>query len=300
MARTDQSSHTVEQVEPPAGRRRLRTFRLPVLLLALIGVMAANAGINQLVAPVPFLALPVGIGLAIAGVACYRWLSRTVELRSHVPELAKSDMWHLLRRGALIGFSAFTAVMLLIAAFGGWKDLSWGSLGGPIAAAGMMASVAVVEETLFRGVVFRILEERAGTVLALVLSAALFGATHLVNVNATLWGTLVIAMTGGLLLAAAYVQARSLWLPIGLHFAWDFTHGGIFGAVLSGSDTAPQGLLHTTLSGSTVLTGGTFGPEGSLVALLVCLVPTALLLRRAAHTGNIRRRLRRQPGDADA
>jgi uncharacterized protein len=290
MARTDNVSGTLQPTELSAGRARLRTFRVPVLLVALLAVMVATGAINQLVAPLPWLALPVGIGLAVAGVAAYRWLSRTVELRPVIPELAETGRWSLMRRGALIGSGAFTALMLLIGMFGGWEDMSWGSFGGLVASAGMMAGVAVTEETLFRGVVFRILEERTGTVVALAVSSVLFGATHLVNANATLWGTLSIALTGGVMLSAAYVVTRSLWLPIGLHFAWNFTHAGIFGVVISGSDEAPHGLLDTTLSGSSLLTGGTFGPEASLMALLVCLVPTVLLLRRAARTGRIRRR----------
>ncbi|MFI0352882.1 lysostaphin resistance A-like protein [Actinomadura sp. 9N407] len=290
MASTDHLDGTLQEAGPSIGRRRLRTFRVPVLLVTLIFVMVATGGVNQLVASVPILALPVGIGLAVAGLACYRWLTRTVELRTAVPELEPAGRWSLLVRGALLGAGAFIALMLLIGMFGGWKDLSWGSVGGLVATAGMMAGVAVTEETLFRGVVFRILEERAGTVAALAVSSLLFGAIHLVNTNATLMGTLSIALTGGVMLAAAYVVTRSLWLPIGLHFAWNFTHAGIFGVVISGSDMPPNGLLNTTLSGPSLLTGGTFGPEASLLALLVCLVPTVLLLRHAARTGQIRRR----------
>ncbi|SEG97798.1 hypothetical protein SAMN05444920_11163 [Nonomuraea solani] len=271
-----------------ARRRRLRTFRFPVLLVAMFGVMVVAVGINQLVSPVPVLALPVGIGLAVATVACYRWLSRTVELRTEIPELDQA--WPRMWRGALLGFGLFATLMLLIAMFGGLRSLSWGSFGGFVGTAGMMMSVAVAEELLFRGVLFRIMEERTGTVIALVVSSALFGATHLVNANATVWGTLSLALTGGTMLAAAYVATRSLWLPIGVHFAWNFTHAGIFGVVLSGSDVPPHGLLNATLSGPSVLTGGTFGPEASLFALLVCLVPTVLLLRRAARDGRIRRR----------
>ncbi|MFI7615835.1 lysostaphin resistance A-like protein [Nonomuraea terrae] len=293
MARTDRLESMPPQAETSTARRRLRAFRFPVLLIALFGVMAAIAGVNQLVSPVPIIALPVGIGLAIAAVACYRWLCRTVELRPGVPELEKADRRSHLRRGALLGSGLFTALMSLIAMFGGWEDVSWGSFGGFLGTAGMMASVAVVEELLFRGVLFRIMEERTGTVIALVVSTLLFGATHLVNVNATLWGTLSIALTGGVMTTAAYVATRSLWLPIGLHFAWNFTHAGVFGVVLSGSDVAPHGLLNVTLSGPSALTGGTFGPEASLLALLVCLAPTVLLLRRAVRAGQIRRRSHR-------
>ncbi|MET0133902.1 MAG: type II CAAX endopeptidase family protein [Kibdelosporangium sp.] len=277
---------------PLTGWRRLRTYRFPVLMLPLVVAMVAFAGVNQLVAAIPVLALLVGVGLAIAGVLGYRWLVKTVELRPEIVELAKQRKWSGLGGGALLGFGLFTALMLLIAMFGGWQDLSWGSFGGFVAAIGAMASVAVMEEVAFRGVLFRVLEQRAGTVISLVLSAVLFGAIHLFNTNATLWGALSIGLTGGTMLASAYVVTRSLWLPIGLHFGWNFTHSGVFGAVLSGSDTAPHGLLDITLSGPSALTGGTFGPEASLLALLVCLVPTVVFLRRAARTGRIQSRPR--------
>ncbi|MFI7134838.1 lysostaphin resistance A-like protein [Nonomuraea sp. NPDC050153] len=290
MASTEHPRTTPSHTGSATGRGRLRRFRFPVLLVALFGVMTVMTGINQLVSPVPILALPVGVGLAIIAVTCYRWLCRVVELRPDVPELGKTRRWSQLRRGMLLGSGLFAGLMALIAVFGGWQELSWGSFGGFLGTAGLMASVAVTEELLFRGVVFRIMEERTGTVIALVVSMLLFGAMHLVNANATLWGAFAIALTGGAMLAAAYVATRSLWLPIGLHFAWNFAQAGIFGVTVSGSAVPPEGLLNVALSGPTALTGGVFGPEASLFALLVCMVPTILLLRRAARAGRIRPR----------
>ncbi|WP_439656955.1 lysostaphin resistance A-like protein [Lentzea sp. HUAS TT2] len=277
--------------EPSANR--LRRFRFPVLFASLFVLMLGVVGVDTLVAPIPLLALPVGIGLAIAGIACYRWLSRKVEAREDVPELAAPQRWPGLRKGVLLGLGLFGALMLLIVVFGGLDGMSWGSFAGALGLVGMMFSVAVMEELLFRGVLFRILEERAGTVISLVASSLLFGATHLVNVNATLWGALSIGLTGGAMLAAAYVLTRSLWFPIGLHFAWNFAHAGLFGIAVSGSNDVPNGLLHTTLSGPAVLTGGSFGPEASLFALLVCLAATVVLLRKAARSGQIRARVQR-------
>lgn len=270
---------------------QLRRYRFPVLLVAFAVVMLANAAIMQLVSPVVLLALPLGIGSVIAVVAGYRKLSQVVEQRAEIPELARVRVWSQLRRGALLGSGLFVALMLLIGMFGGWQDMSWGSVWGCLGTAGMVASVAVTEEVLFRGVLFRIMEERTGTVIALIVSSLIFGLTHSINANATLWGVLSIALTGGLLMTAAYVATRSLWLSIGLHFAWNFTQAGIFGVAISGSAEASQGLLQTTLSGPTVLTGGIFGPEASLIALLVCVVPTVVLLRRAARSGRIQRRV---------
>ncbi|MEV4565486.1 CPBP family intramembrane glutamic endopeptidase [Nonomuraea sp. NPDC049419] len=290
MASPEHPEDTLTQAGSTTGRGRWRRFRFPVLLIALFGVMVVTGGITQLVLPVPILALPVGVGLAIAALACYRWLCRVVELRPDIPELGRTGRWSQLRRGTLIGLGMFAGLMALIAVFGGWQEVSWGSVGGFLGTAGLMATVAVTEELLFRGVLFRIVEERTGTVIALVVSGLLFGAMHLINPNATLWGAFAIALTAGVMLAAAYIATRSLWLPIGLHFAWNFTQGGIFGVTVSGSGVQSGGLLNVTLSGPSALTGGAFGPEASLFALLICMVPTILLLRRAARTGRIRPR----------
>ncbi|HEX7305523.1 CPBP family intramembrane glutamic endopeptidase [Lentzea sp.] len=294
----EQSAHPDRSsAELPESRRKLRRFRFPVLFVTLFVVMLAVVGIDTLVAPLPLLALPVGLGLAAAGVLCYRRMSQYVEVRDNVLEVAPRGRWAGLGKGVLLGFGLFSALLLIIGVFGGWDGLSYGSFFGALGLVGMMASVATMEEVLFRGVLFRILEERVGTVIALVVSSLLFGLTHLVNVNATLWGALSIGLTGGAMLASAYVLTRSLWFPIGLHFAWNFTHAGLFGIAVSGSDDVPNGLLHLALDGPAVLTGGTFGPEASLMALLVCSVATALMLRQAARTARIRPRPRKSSVD---
>ena len=66
-----------------------------------------------------------------------------------------------------------------------------------------------------------------------------------------------IVLEAGVLLGLAYAATRSLWLPIGLHFGWNFTEGGIFGASVSGR--AYHGMFKFSLSGSDILTGGAFG-----------------------------------------
>lgn len=269
------------------ARQRLRKFRVPVLIVALTAVLLGTRGLNVLAGNVPVVALIVGFATAIGALYCYAWLSRTVELRPEIPELARTGRWSALAKGAAIGTAAFLAVMALIAVFGGVRAIGWGSFGGAVVSLGAFASVAVNEELLFRGVVFRILEERVGTWLALVGSSLLFGLIHLVNGGATLEGTLAIALQGGLLMASAYIATRSLWVPIALHFAWDFLESGIFSVADSG--TTSNGLLHTTLSGPTILTGGEFGPEAGLAALVVCAVPTVLFLRSAARRGLLHR-----------
>jgi membrane protease YdiL (CAAX protease family) len=144
---------------------------------------------------------------------------------------------------------------------------------------------AVLEEVVMRGVVFRILEQSMGSWLALAVSAVIFGALHLFNPGATLLNAIAVMLEAGILLAAAFMLTRRLWLCIGIHFAWNFTQGGIFSAAVSGGTT--RGLLQAKLVGPQWLTGGAFGVEASAVAVGVCLAAALLLLLAAQRRGNI-------------
>jgi uncharacterized protein len=275
------------QTRTPA-RQRLRTFRAPVLMVGMIAVLAAARMLDPLSSMSAFLGVPIGIASAIGAVYFYRWFNRKVDDRQEIEEITRESRWKNLGRGASIGAAAFTLTILIIGMFGGWEHVGGGTFGGFLISMGLMTSVATNEELLFRGVIFRIMEERIGTVLALVVSSVIFGLTHLVNPGATLWGTLAIAIEGGTLTGAAYVLTRSVWLPIGIHFAWNFAEAGIFGVPTSGT-TPTTTLWHTTLSGPELLTGGAFGPEASLLALIICAIPTVIMLRLAARRGQIRK-----------
>lgn len=280
---------------PPAGesdaRRWLRRLRVPVLIIAVFLILIGTRELNDLVVHNAAYAILVGFGTAWAAVAVYTWLSRTVEGRPAVPELSVAGRLSGLGLGALIGLMAFAVTMGFIYLFGGVHHISRGSFTGFLIGLAAMASVAVNEELLFRGVVQRIAEERFGTWIGLVISCLVFGLSHLVN-GGNLEGAIAVGIQGGVVLGAAYIVTGNLWLAIGFHWAWDVTEGSIFSVANSGTNDEPIGLLHTTLSGSTALTGGSFGPEGGLVAPLVCLVVAFFMLWRAARSGKIRRRPR--------
>jgi membrane protease YdiL (CAAX protease family) len=124
----------------------------------------------------------------------------------------------------------------------------------------------------------------------MLVSAAFFGGVHIFNPGATLISSAAIAIEAGLLLALAYTATRSLWLPIGLHFAWNFTEGGIFTTQVSGGKV--PGILETTLTGPELLTGGKFGPEASVVAVGVCLTAALIFLIVTLRRGEWRGRER--------
>jgi len=132
------------------------------------------------------------------------------------------------------------------------------------------------EEIIARGVIFRIVEEGLGTWWALAISALFFGGAHIFNPGATLWSSAAIAIEAGLLLAMLYHVTRSLWACIGLHAAWNIMQGTVYGIPVSGS--ASKGWLISNRTGPDWLSGGVFGAEASVVALLACSMLTIALL----------------------
>jgi len=144
---------------------------------------------------------------------------------------------------------------------------------------------AFMEELLFRGILFRWLEEFGGSFVALLLTSAMFGAAHLMNPNATAVAAFGIAIEAGVLLGGAYMLTRSLWLPIGLHAAWNFTQGEIFDVPVSGLDE--HGLVQAKLSGPALLSGGGFGLEASLFAMVIATTAGIWLVWLAVKRGQL-------------
>jgi hypothetical protein len=270
-------------------------MRLPLMFFVLLaGDIAAQLllgpGIAALHLGAPGLArlalAPVAVVLLLA---LYRIFVHRLEKRRPVAELSGTGLASGLLGGAAIGFMMFVAVIALLWSMGFASITPLTAAAFPLGAAGSALLAATGEELIFRGVLFRIVQERFGSLAALVLSAALFGLTHAFNSGATLVSTLAIASEAGLLLAAAFLATRSLWLPIGLHFGWNFTEGGVFGATVSGGRTT--GLVKTIIGGPDLISGGAFGPEASIVAVLVSVAVTAVLIAVAVRRGNWRRRV---------
>jgi uncharacterized protein len=271
-----------------APPRWLRTMgvRLIFLLVVFAVVDGVVARLDSVAARNPITGLLVGVASAAIALFLYARLVRWLEQRE-VPEVGTATLRRQLSRGLGIGVGLFAVTILLIFIGNGYRVHGWGSAGDMIATFGLMAGTATCEELLFRGVLFRIVEEWAGTVIALVVSGLAFGALHLLNPGATVWGALAIAAEAGLMLGAAYVATRSLWLPIGLHLGWNFAESGLFGSTVSGSDGTVGGLLKGAAHGPAIISGGGFGPEASIFAILVCGAAAVVLLRMARKRGRI-------------
>jgi uncharacterized protein len=134
--------------------------------------------------------------------------------------------------------------------------------------------VAIHEELMIRGYVLQRLEVGFGTPFAIFLSSVIFGLLHSTNPSASALSTLNLVIAG-LFFAYAYIVTRSLWLPIALHFSWNFFEGPIFSFPVSGIHTV--NLLQNTPVGSGLVTGGNFGPEAGLSGILAIFLGTVLI-----------------------
>jgi membrane protease YdiL (CAAX protease family) len=254
--------------------RKVWEFPLVALLVALALVAGALALIQfglSLIDPAginPDLRVVISVSLAVGlvFVVCKVVISRLGRHPRDDLPLAQAPA-HL-ALGLAIGFGLFSGVVAVAALLGVYRISGWGTLEGGLAFfmfGGVFAGF--VEEVLFRGIIFRWLEELAGSWIALLLSAALFGAAHAANDNATVFSSAAIAIEAGVLLGAAYMITRSLWLAIGLHAGWNLTQGLVFDVNVSGN--AVDGLVEAQLTGPELLSGGAFGLEASVIAVVI-------------------------------
>ncbi|MDF6046420.1 CPBP family intramembrane metalloprotease [Streptomyces sp. JH14] len=246
----------------PSGGRVRRICRSPFgsMLIGIVGVGVVSAATATGPGPLPVLG-------AATAVAVYWAVTRFVA-RGPVPEITRRGAVREALLGGGIGLGFILVSALVITAFGGYS-FSWagnGFFSVVASAVAVQAGAAVMEELMFRGLVLQALERLFGSRAAVAITALLFGAAHLANPGATVWSGLAIALEAGVLLGAAFLWRRSIWFVVGMHFAWNATEQ-LLGIPVSGNTA--KGLLSVDVSGSAMLTGGTFSLEASIVTVLI-------------------------------
>lgn len=265
-----------------AGRWRwLRALGWAAAMLAvLVLILSSQAFARKLIAGPHALIVTIALGSVVVAYAAYAALVRFGE-RRRVSELSIAHLPRDLGMGLLIGIGMFALVfasLRLIGVYtlapGRWTD--WGHDVRETLATGF------VEELLARLVLFRLLARAFGIWPALIGSALLFGAAHLMNPHASYVAAVAIAVEAGLMLAAFYLLTGRIWMSIGVHAAWNFAQGAIFGARVSGeAESGSLFLSHPVPGSSTILSGGEFGPEASLSAVIVGLAIFLIVFQAA-------------------
>jgi len=262
-----------------------KTFNSPItkMILALLTFMAVVI-IGQQIAVKLLDLTPLekdyrnllkGLFVSSACIFSYILFFRKYEKRTIV-EFSTKGLAKNLFLGTLIGFVLQSLTILVIYLNGNYSVVNINPVSFIVIPFTIMFTVAVIEEILVRGIIFRVLEEKLGSYISLIISSVLFGVFHLINPHGTLISGICIT-TAGFLFGAIFIYSRNLWLPIALHFAWNFTQSGIYGAITSGNEKT-KSFLEAKIEGPLFITGGEFGPEGSIQAIVFCLIATIILL----------------------
>lgn len=283
----------------PVGRLRsgwrLLIFALVFLILSLLMALAGQMASRFLshLAPGRGLAhylenfifrLVLLFAALLAGFICTRWLEdlpwRALGLWLHAGWLRDFLV------GSVLGIASLAVAAGIAAAGGGLRFTISSSdallqVGQTLVfSAALFIIAALAEEALFRGYPLQTLSRAGLALLGVLLTSVPFAAVHLNNPNSTGIFPFINTALAGVWLAAAYLRTRSLWFPLGVHWAWNWALGSLFGLPVSGiNDLAPYPLLRGIDLGPAWLTGGSYGIEGGLACTIALTISTVFIWR---------------------
>lgn len=232
----------------------------------------------------PLLNIAVQIGLALAAIAIYFAYGKLIE-RREMTELSTPGIGREWGLGILIGVGLYSACAVALMLLGYYKVEGFNPVAFALPALALAIKSGVFEELIFRGVLHQSVESILGSWAGIVAASFVFGFLHLLNPTATLAGAIYISIEAGLLLSAAYMVTRRLWMCMGFHMGWNFVQEGVYSGVVSGGPGEP-GLLRAVIDGPTLWTGGSFGMEQSIFALVFCTTTGLILLLIAIRRGH--------------
>lgn len=228
--------------------------------------------------------LAIAIIQCTLAVWCYILLYRYFEKRQ-ITELNSASFIRNAMPGFLTGILLQSLIVLILYLAGGYVILRINPASFMVPSFTVALTAGFVAEIIIRGILFRLIESRLGTVITICIMILLFLLLHIGGKGPTMLSALAISMQAGFLLSAVYVMTRNLWFPIFLHFAWDFAEPGIFGAINPGN-SIEKSLFTSQVSGPDILTGGSQGPVNSIQSLLLCLLAGFFFLWLARRRKN--------------
>ena len=236
------------------------------------------------------------VAALLAGYICNRWLEglpwRAFGLTRH------AGWWRDLLVGSLIGFVSLALAAAIAAAAGGLRftasprTMLLQVVQSLSLSAVLFIFAALAEEALFRGYPLQTLTRARLAWLAVLLTSVPFATVHLQNPNVVKGFTFINTALAGVWLAVAYLRTRSLWLPLGVHWAWNWALGSVFGLPVSGiTNLAPNPLFRGTDFGPAWLTGGSYGIEGGLACTIALTISAIFIwrMRFASATPEIKK-----------
>ncbi len=221
---------------------------------------------------------------ALAALISYIFLFKLYEKRK-IKELSASSFIKNAIIGFITGLSLQSLFIFVIYVCATYFIIHINPLSFLLPSLAASLTAGFVAEILIVGIFFRIAEQTLGTVITLIIFLLLFALMHINVANATAISIAATAIQAGILLPAVYIFSRSLWMPIFLHFAWDFSEPGIFGGINPGI-SINETLFTSKISGSFLITGDGTGPQNSVQSLLLCSIVAVIFLWFAKRKNN--------------
>ena len=225
------------------------------------------------------------VAVAFGAFAIFRWRRRGASIPAGLGVSIDRGTVADLGMGLLITTAAMIGIFSLELAAGGIR--STGAPFDPVALSqfGLILAVAAfVDEFVMRGMLVSGLALLLGgrALTAVLISAVLFGMTHMMNPGASAL-SVVSNSLGGVIYGLAFIRTRRIWLGLGLHFAWNFVQGPILGFPVSGH--LMGGVLRVVEIGPGWLTGGAYGPEAGAVgiAFRFIIIAAVIAWTKSAH-----------------
>lgn len=276
----------VEQIRNVKHNIKGNTSNPFIRLLIIILWLSISSGVNILVNEV--LHLPINKSLYFI----FNLTLLSILYKYYVPKVEKREAFELhlghsvseLIKGIFTGFVLISIPLIILLILGFYSLSGINGLRIELLAGAIKDfHFAFLEELFFRVILFRLIEETFSTKVSLITTSILFGASHFTNPNADLFNSIAIAIEAGLLLGAAYITTRRIWYPLGIHFAWNYFQGYIFGINVSGKEREFS-LLNIESMGHKLFSGGEFGIEASIVSIIICILFSYYLLRKYITT----------------
>ena len=205
----------------------------------------------------------------------YAWFYRKIEKR----KISELDLRFFIKESALGFFLAVLSISFILLLCTITINVDFQIIGlrkqfiiGLI----LILGFVTIEEFFFRGIIYRITEEKWGTNIALIISGVLFGLMHITNPNINI-SSLLSIIIAGLLLGVMYSYKRRLWLPIFFHYGWNLSQV-IYGVSLSGTDEfSKYAVFRTNINGPDIISGGEFGLENSIFTIIFTVILFVIL-----------------------
>jgi membrane protease YdiL (CAAX protease family) len=186
--------------------------------------------------------------------------------------------------GTLLGALSLMLAALVVTAFGGFRFSVAPSVSNIafvktfFGSAIIFVIAAAAEEMLFRGYPLQTMMRALPFLVAVIPSSVLFAIVHMDNPNVAVGFTFINTTLAGFWLAVAYLRTRSLWFPLGLHWAWNWTMGALLGLPVSGITSLTRApLFRAADTGPAWLTGGAYGIEGGAACTVALIISTIFI-----------------------